>query len=308
MKKFLQKFLIFVIPILLVLIGFELYFRNSQNSFITIANYFKKNKGTIEVLILGSSHNQCALNPKFFKMKTANLSYGSQDIQLDSALFFHNINQMKNLKKVIFELDYHSLDTQREKDYFRYSWYSIYYDIEIYPINYLNKLSIYLSNTKLFNKIILERFNKNYRPPFINKFGFEEGNFSDEFSEMNYDPNKIANSAKKRIEFRHKEISDLDFKKNSERIMSIIEYCKQKNIEIYIFSTPLYKTYIENELIIKKIKVNKFIQNLITKYNIKYLDFEKNSDFTIKDFSNDDHLNAKGAEKYSIIIDSIINN
>ena len=70
----------------------------------------------------------------------------------------------------------------------------------------------------------------------------------------------------------------------------------------------MYKTYIENELIIKKIKVNKFIQNLITKYNIKYLDFEKNSDFTIKDFSNDDHLNAKGAEKYSIIIDSIINN
>ena len=140
MKKFLQKFLMFIIPILLILIGFELYFRNSQNSFITIANYFKKNKETIEVLILGPSHNQCALNPKFFKLKTVNLSYGSQDIQLDSALFFHNVKQMKNLKKVIFELDYHSLDTQRDKDYFRYSWYSMYYDIEIYPINYSNKL------------------------------------------------------------------------------------------------------------------------------------------------------------------------
>lgn len=306
MKNFLQKFLLFLIPILLILIGLESYIRFSPNSFITIANYFKKNKEEIEVLILGSSHNQCALNPKFFKLKTVNLSYGSQDIQLDSALFFHNVKQMKNLKKVILELDYHSLDTQREKEYYRYSWYSLYYGVEIYPINYLSRLSFYLSNPKLFNKIILEKFDENYRSPIINKYGFEEGNFSDEFSEMKYDSIKIENTAKKRLEFRHKEISDTDFKNNAQRILSIIEYCKQNHIEIYFFSTPMYKTYIENEVVSKKIRVDTFIQNLILNYNINYFNFEKSSKFNLKDFSNDDHLNAKGAEKYSKIIDSII--
>jgi hypothetical protein len=68
----------------------------------------------------------------------------------------------------------------------------------------------------------------------------------------------------------------------------------------------MYKTYVENEVISKKIRVDTFIQNLILNYNINYFNFEKSSKFKLKDFSNDDHLNAKGAEKYSKIIDSII--
>lgn len=307
MKKFIQKTILFVFPILLILIGVEYYIRKSPNTFITIAQHFEHNKQTTEVLILGSSHNQCALNPKFFKLKTVNLSYGSQDIQLDSALFFHNVKQMKHLKKVILELDYHSLDTQREKDYFRYSWYSLYYDIELQPLSYFSKFSIYLSNPKLFQKIISERCRRNYMTPSINEFGFVEGNFSDEFSEMKYDSVKIEKSAKKRLEFRHTEMSDINFKKNAQRIIAIIKYCKQHNIELYFFSAPVYKTYIDNQVSLKKRRVNKFIQNTIITYKTKYFDFEKSHQFDLKDFSNDDHLNVNGAEKYSKIVDSIIN-
>jgi hypothetical protein len=59
-------------------------------------------------------------------------------------------------------------------------------------------------------------------------------------------------------------------------------------------------------LVSKKIRVDTFIENLILNYNFQYFNFEKSSKFNLKDFSNDDHLNAKGAEKYSKIIDSII--
>ncbi len=34
-------------------------------------------------------------------------------------------------------------------------------------------------------------------------------------------------------------------------------------------------------------------------------DFENHSLFNLEDFNNDDHVDAKEAEKYSIIIDSI---
>lgn len=307
MKKFIQKTILFAFPILLILIGVEFYIRNSSNSFVTVANYFKKNKENTEVLILGSSHNQCAVNPKFFKLKTVNLSYGSQDIEINSALFFHNVKQMKNLKKVIFELDYHYLDTQREKDYYRYPWYSLYYGIEIQPINQFSKFSFYSSNPKLFNKLFLEKMKPNYKAPIINKYGFEEGDVLDEFSEMKYDSVKIENTAQKRLKYRHKELSDTDLKKNAERIIAIIKYCKENNIEIYFFSPPVYKTYFKNELTYKKKRVDEFIQKIISQHNVQYYDFENSSRFNIKDFSNDDHLNAKGAVKFSVIIDSILN-
>jgi hypothetical protein len=307
MKKFIQQTILFAFPILLILIGVEFYIRNSPNSFVTIANYFEKNKEKTEILILGSSHNQCALNPKFFKLKTVNLSYGSQDVELNSTLFFHNVKQMKNLKKVIFELDYHYLDTQREKDYYRYPWYSLYYGIEIQPINQLRKFSFYSSNPKLFNKLFLEKMKPNYKAPIINKYGFEEGDVSDEFSEMKYDSIAIEKSAQKRLKYRHKEVSSIDFKKNTLRIEEIIKYCKQNNIEIYFNSTPVYKTYFKNESSYKKKRFDEFIQNIISKYKVKHFNFENSSRFNIKDFSNDDHLNANGALKFSIIIDSILN-
>ena len=105
MQKFIPKLLFFIFPLMVLIIGMEIYFRNAPNAFITKADYFKANKDKIEVLILGSSHNQNGLNSKFFTKKTANLSYGSQDIQIDSALFFSNVKQMKNLKKVIFDFN-----------------------------------------------------------------------------------------------------------------------------------------------------------------------------------------------------------
>jgi len=96
MKSFITKIAFFILPIFILLIGVELYFRNAPNAFIVKSNYLKENIGQIEVLILGSSHHQNGLNPKYFSKNTCNLANGSQDIKMDSALFFSNVKRMKS--------------------------------------------------------------------------------------------------------------------------------------------------------------------------------------------------------------------
>ena len=177
MKKFLFKFILFCLPVLILLLGMELYFRNAPNSFITIANYFNANKQDVEVLILGSSHNQNGFNPKYCKANTLNLSYGQQDIQMDSALFFSNVKQMKHLKTVVFELDYHRMDIENGKDYFRLPWYYIYYNAEIYPVKWYNKLSLYTSNPEFFNNILLKEIKGESKIQTINKYGYSKAGF-----------------------------------------------------------------------------------------------------------------------------------
>ncbi len=306
MKQFLYKSLWFLLPVIVIFTAIEIYIRNTENSFITKARYFQKNKEQIEVLVLGSSHNQNGVNPEFFRSKTANLSYGSQDIQIDSALFFSNVKQMKNLKKVIFEMDYHRMDIQNEPTFYRFPWYYLYYGVEVQPVKFVNKISLYASNTDFFNNIILDQLKSNYKPQVINQYGFVEANYANDFLDLNYDEAKIEATAKERLQSRHKEVSVSNFNRNKSRIQSMIAYCKVHKIELYFFSSPLYKTYIENKILTKDQKVKKYIQELVNQENIKYFDFENDSRFGLKDFSNDDHLNAKGAEKYSKLIDSII--
>lgn len=307
MRSFTIKLLLFITPILLLLLGVEYFVRHTENSFITKANYFNTHKENVEVLVLGTSHSQGGINPKFFKRSTCNLAYSSQNIQIDSALFFHTINDMKKLKKVIYELDYHRMDIKLDDNYYKLPWYYMYYGIEIKPIKFINRFSLYSSNTNFFNNILLEKMDKNYKPLVINQYGFVEHNYSDEFKSMHYDSLKIATTAPQRLKSRHKELSDVVFLQNCKRVEAIIQYCNSHHIDFYLISSPLYKTYCDAKIKSKDIKVKKYIAFLKSKYNIKYYDFEKNPKFTLNYFSNDDHINAKGAAIYSKLLDSIIN-
>lgn len=306
MKAFLIKSLFFLLPLMLIFAGVEWYIRNSSNSFISKANYFKNNSNSIEVLVLGTSHNQNGVNPKYFTSKTCNLAYASQNIQLDSAVFFSAVKKLKNLKKVVFEMDYHRMEIDSDDKMYRLPWYYIYYGIEVYPLKAINKYSLYASNTAFFNNVIIDDIKNSGKAKEINEFGFVEKNYSNEFEKLQYDSIKINARATQRLKNRHRELSVEAFRKNQKRIEAIIDYCKKNNIELYFFSSPLYHTYLDSKIPEKEKRFKAYIKELISKYNIHYYNFENSKKFTISDFSNEDHLNAIGAEKYSKTIDSIL--
>lgn len=307
MKKLILKSLLFLIPFLSIGLIVEFYIRNLPNAFISKANYFRGNSSNIEVLFLGSSHSQNGINPLYIDKMSANISYGSQDVQTDSTLFFNNVNKMSKLKKVFFEIDYPRLDNENEKDFYRFPWYYIYYGAEIAPIKFINKFSLYSSNPDFFNNLIVQSLSKDYKKQIINKFGFVEENYTNEFSEMSYDSVEIIKTANDRLKERHIEISDVRFKRNASKIESIIKYCNGNNIDFYIVSTPMYFTYLENKIEKKDKKVKNYIKYLKSSFNIKHINLEESSLFSLKDFSNDDHLNAAGAKKYTLLLNEAIN-
>ena len=104
MKKLLFNILYFSLPIVFPILVIEIYLRNTKNAFITKAEYLNLHSD-IELLILGSSHNQNNINPRYLNIKASNLAYGMQDLQLDSALLINKIKTLKNLKFIIIELD-----------------------------------------------------------------------------------------------------------------------------------------------------------------------------------------------------------
>jgi hypothetical protein len=108
---------------------------------------------------------------------------------------------------------------------------------------------------------------------------------------------------------QQQEDGSVDFVANSERIDSIIRFCKQKNIKVVIVSMPqthLYSSYLNQ----KKLKlIFKTCQNFQTNNfkDVYYLNLFNENRFSDEDFYDSDHLNEVGAKKCSIIVDEFIN-
>jgi hypothetical protein len=301
MKKFITKTIFISLPIILIGIFIELFISYYPNTFNTKASYLNSNLKNIEYLFLGSSHTQNSINPKFLDLTAANVAYGSQDYQLDSAIFFKYINRLNKIKTVFIEMDYHSLEKKNDADYFRLPWYYKYYDINLYNFKPNDKMSLFLSNPSFFRNYLIDKMNPFNKHLIINKFGFVE-NDSDIFEKLNFNATTIAQTSIARLKNRYTSESIANFEFNKIKILSIISYCDKNNIEVIVLKNPVYKTYRKNYIKDKEDRNRVFLDSLSLNRRIKLLDFEADSRFNIKDFKNDDHLNSKGAEKLSTFI------
>lgn len=307
MKSFLKYTLLFLMPLAIAYSAVEYYFRTNENSFRIKAAYLTQNLDSIEVLILGSSRSQNAINPAFLSLNTANIANGSQDLRTDSALFFHFAKRLKSLKHVVLELDYHRMDMENDKSFYRIPWYYIFYGVEVLPIHPTHKISLYATNPSFFNENIKKLlFNHSKTVQTINKYGFVEKNYTNQFlSDFNYDSLKIDQTASERLQSRHREVSPEVFSQNIKIVNAVIDYCLQHHIEPIIINTPLYYTYRDRKMKGKDEKRLQFIQTLQDK-GAQFYNFEEAENFDLHSFSNDDHLNYDGAKVFTLMLDSIL--
>lgn len=311
MKKFIIKSLLFISVLLFSFVFIEIYLQFFPSAFQLKANYLKNNKSKIEVLILGSSHNQTAINPEFISLTTANIAFSGQDVSLDNKLLKKEITSLPNLKFVLLELSYHTLEMKNNTDYERNPLYLRFYNINNFERGlHLKDYSIFLSDPKLYLKVL----NPFFKMPLFNKYGFElkiskYEKSMNRFQNLNYDTSKIDKDYKNAFIERHKYQDLSAFNLNTILFNNLIELCLSKNIKPIIVIPPVYKNYFTQMIKEKKCRSDKFLLSTTKKHpDILVIDFENTEFFNVRDFMNEDHLNPEGAKKFSKIINSVILN
>ena len=307
MQKFSYKCFVFVLPVLICFIFLETIVTFYPSTFNIKAKIFKKNLQQVEILVLGSSHNQNAINPEYFNKKLYNLAYGGQDIQLDSSLFFKYVSKMKSLNTVVLEYDFMTINNVVHNDYFRLPWYYRYYGVSPYKISLKDKISLYASSPEFFNTFLKNTFLDKSFNYTINEMGFITNDFAGDFESADYNISKLT------YEYNHKintikekqNIINVDF--NINRINKIVDYCINHNINVVLISPPIFlnKNDIENASIQKMFL--KYKDSISVNENVTFLDFQNDLRFSIQDFKNFDHLNSNGAKKYSLILNDYFN-
>lgn len=84
---------------------------------------------------------------------------------------------------------------------------------------------------------------------------------------------------------------------------SIVEYCEKNKIQVILLSNPMYKAYIKNyDPKLNRIRLN-YLNDLKSKYSsIIHFNYEKQTIFNVKDFTDEDHLNQNALIKYTQLI------
>lgn len=298
----LLKIFFLALPFILLFTWIEYQTRQLPNSYSLKKSNFERIHDSVRILVLGSSHALKGINPDLFSCKGFNFSNSSQSLDFDAYIYHEFNSHMPSLKAVILEISYFSFfytlgDSPEDwRQYFYYHHYGIH------------PSGLDLSDPRAFFYTTL------YTKGFINDLVFGKLECKKEFGDIQSngwektscisDPSAISDQGGQARASLHKSLmheSRASFILG--RLEGLLSRLKQDNIAIYLVTTPVFSTY-ANHLDPEIIKRNHdIISRLQGKYQVSYFDYASDPRFQKDDFYDNDHLNTRGAEKFSRILE-----
>lgn len=308
MKRFISKFLLFLLPLVIAFGIVEYNIRN--NTFNAKKTYIEANKDCIEVLVLGSSHNWRAINPKYLSYKTAPLAHGESAMNIDFLLFNKYIDELPQLKVVIFELGYHNLEEKRDGNWNKNNLYKIFYSVDNYnkydkhqPLKDYFLLS---SNFKEYMRIFFTA-QAERRNGIFNEYGFIEDESNSRFKKLHYDSTLIRKTSMSEYLYdRHQHESEVWYRENLAELNAAIKKCRERNIKIVLLSPPKYYLYNQYMKLTKVKRRENALKAYTGQEDIYIFNYERLYEYQATMFKNEDHLSLKGAQLFSLKVDSIL--
>lgn len=299
MKPFLTKILYFLGLLLLFFGVIEFLLRSTPNDYSYKASYYKENADRIKIWNLGSSHAYFGIDPTYLGENSFNGAHVSQSIKFDYYIFGKYIDKMESLEVLILPISYFTLFSNLETgiEKWRVVNYSGY---NIYLPNIRTSVHL-LSDSKPFNKAIKSLLSmKNDR--YCTELGFGT-QYS--YDNRNQDLLATADAAVKR--HTKEEIDLYILNENKFFLEAICKRCKERNIKVVILTTPTHYSYYsqlnKNQLDI----TTNICSSLCNKYpNVTYLNWLTDDRFIDEDFFDSDHLNDKGAQKLTTMLNKEI--
>lgn len=289
----------FLLPLIVSVIIMEFLLRHIPNDYKYKKKFLDKNSNEIEVLFLGSSHSLYGLNPDYCTRNCFNASNVSQTYYYDLEILKKYEYNWADLRIIVLPVSYFSLfmNLETSKEYWRIKNYLIYNGL-----NTSNKLAYHtemLSNNLSVNlKRISLFYIKGDYGSLCSPLGWVSCN-----SQNSRD---LVESGKEAAEYHtYKDLKY--FNENVSSLKSIIEFGLRHNVKILLFTPPAYKTYVVNLNKEQLLKTFQTAENFAHQFdNCFYYNSLENKLFSEIDFCNADHLNAIGARRLTLLIDSII--
>jgi hypothetical protein len=298
--RFLCKSLLFLLP-LLTLFGYaEVRLRRVPNNYRNKRAFLERQLDSVEVLVLGSSHAYNGVDPNCLSLRTYNLADDFQSLYYDTRLIRKYLDRMPRLQLVLVEINHFSLWYQLAnswepwRDYYYYHFWDIRYrhrawfDPKAASYVALYPWSVTLDYAK-------RNFNVNPvrdAPP----TGFAWG------PKDTFTITASLSDSGGRAQLHNALISASHLSENIADLDTMLDELSRRHIRVAFVTLPVfdsYSRYISRAILLRNAQV---IDSLCSKYGCLRADYLFDRRFLVGDFSDVDHLNFRGAQKFSRIL------
>ncbi len=306
-RQLLKACVIFFVPLVIIYAVLETVAVRLPITYKIISEYLQAEAPNIKLMALGSSQVKSAFNPALSSVPAITLASSSQHHKEDFLILQGTIDRLPSLEYVLFEISYMHLELPyHSKDYWKNTMYLKYYGVNAFERHtYFKDKLVYLAHPKYYSSRIRNHyFFRNEDSIAYNKFGFDTGNFQGSFSKLNYDTTLIENHY-----FKYYTRENLDiFKNNTQYLFKMLDYMAKKKLKVMICTVPLYKTYLKKRnpnIVHRRDSVLQLIQSKYS--NVIIIDKETDTtNFKVRDFINENHLNPDGAHTFTTMVNGAI--
>ena len=302
MRRLYSKTALFLLPLFLVWLALEVFYRQAPNNYSYKDQQLQKVAPFTKTLIMGDSHAFYGINPVYFKDPTFNLSNISQSLLTDELLLEKHIANLPALKNVIINISYFTLSAKENDLESNWRKYFYYHNMGITApsISFWDPQRYSMALIQRFDKSIdlVQQYHKNHTIVHSTPLGYGMQDASDIVKDKEAISIVIAN--------KHEDNS-LDFKQNTARLQRIIALCKKYGVGVVLLEMPVYPAYYNLLDTEKKEKIKSVLHELSELNDtVFYLDLSTSPLFEKQDVRDADHLTNSGAKKCSILLNKYI--
>ena len=313
MKKYLTEIVLyFLLPLVLMGVVAEYSLRKIPNDYAFKNHWLTQNSKDVQVFALGASTVLYDIDPQYLNKKGFNAAHLSQSLKYDHFIFNKFIDQMPSLEYVIMGIEYWSpfLDMGNSPEWWRVKFYNIHYGGNFYKREGKYNYELYFRNVETFksaaNGLLTIMGLKNESRRTVNDMGYAANytlnNRTDNWDNGEYEVNRhnilISETIEEGVIVHNKKYLD-----------DIINKCKERDIKVLLVNFPMYKSYRDLQLEEYLKTRNEFCNYFEEKYeNVQFYDFSDDERFTEDDYYDANHLNEFGTKKFTMILDSVMNN
>ena len=302
MRRLYSKLALFLLPLFLVWLALEVFYRQASNNYSYKDQQLQKVAPFTKTLIMGDSHAFYGINPVYFKDPTFNLSNISQSLLTDELLLEKHIANLPALKTVFINISYFTLSAKENDLESNWRKYFYYHSMRIRApsISFWNPKRYSMALIQRFDKSIdlVQQYYKNHTIVSATPLGYGKQDMSNVVQDKEAISVVIAN--------KHEDNS-LDFKHNTARLQRIIALCKKYGVGVVLLEMPVYPAYYNLLDTEKKEKIKSVLHELSgVNDTVFYLDLSTSPLFEKQDLRDADHLTNSGAKKCSILLNRYI--
>ncbi|CAA9222968.1 MAG: hypothetical protein AVDCRST_MAG56-542 [uncultured Cytophagales bacterium] len=303
-RLFLRRLLLFCLPMAVGAGVVEVILYRTPNTYSYKRECFEGQLDRVEVLVLGSSQPLFGVNPAHFSRPGFNLANVSQTLYYDKALTLKYLGRLHRLKLVLIPISYFSFDYQlydtreRWRDYYYRTYWDVRYpELPRFDLRDVSRIALYspAGVVSLLKNGFRTDFTENLLPNGFIHIAPVAAN------------DKISEAAgRERVKVHDGTRHPARFARIAADLEGLVAALTGRGIAVAFLTTPVLPTYARycNPQVLRRNRA--VINRLCRTYGCRYYDYFTDRRFPPAEFSDNDHLNATGAARFSRIIDEEI--